>query len=209
MTNVQFDEATHTYTVDGKVIPSVTQILSSVAVKGKTSTGMDIWNPIGGGNFFGEPGIAAHFGTEFHVAVKYLQEGREVDYDEQMEPWIKQWQKFYFEQNLIEEEIIFLEKPLISKLGFAGTPDRVSRSRKGVIRVRDWKTGISRAPATKWQVAAYRHLTIENMGLRSNAKIELQAVRFLKDKYVVDYYDYATTWNTFLSILNILKAGRK
>jgi len=133
---LNFDPSTHTYTLDGKVLPSVTQILQGV--------GLINFNGI-------DPGIlkkAADFGTAVHqaTALDDLGDLDEESLDPALKPYLEAWRGF---RGPMKFDAI--EQPLCHPdYGFAGTPDRVKWN-----TIYDIKTGTTVYPSTGIQLAGY------------------------------------------------------
>ena len=130
----EFDEESHTYKVDGKPAPSVTQILHACG--------------IGVNPFWTEEG--REFGKAVHAAIHYHAEG-DLDFDaldDTVKPRLDAYINFRTEMDFSPE---LVEQPLYSRAPrYAGTPDQVQLGRAVV----DFKTG-SIAPETALQLAAY------------------------------------------------------
>lgn len=113
-----FDEETHTYRLDGRVIPSVTQILKSAGVIDDS--------------FYNEEGRVR--GTAVHLATQYLDEG-DLEWeslDPEIIPYVKAYQKFKEESGFIPELIekkVFkrADSSRASVIDYAGTLDRAGK----------------------------------------------------------------------------------
>ena len=210
---LNYEESTHTYSKDGRVIPSVTQISSRIAVR--ESNDGD-WKSISGSEFIVDQKKTSTFGTEFHKVPPILLSGREASYDKKLEPWVKCFWDFLTDYNLMclvgqmaGQKYFITELPLYSKLGYAGTPDWFYSDGK-VSRLIDWKTSTKiNLKTTRMQTAAYTNLIKEYLSLRSNAKIERWTVRLDPDYpkgYEVDKrLNESEDWSMFLSCLNVYK----
>lgn len=103
-----FDEATHTYRIDGAVVPSVTQIIQAVLPYQGPS---DSW--------------AMQRGTAMHHGCKLFDEKR-LDWSTvhpEIEARIRAWDKF---RRDLSVEIVVCEQPMFhSQYRYAGTIDRV------------------------------------------------------------------------------------
>jgi hypothetical protein len=145
---LQFDESTHTYTLGGMIIPSVTQVLSSVGIVDYSRVPPHVLAE------------AAERGTAIHRACRFLDEN---DLDESVLcPWIipylEAWKKFKLLHN---PGFVLIERPLtacINGMAFAGTPDRVG-TMGDIPYIIEIKTGDeSMERAWKVQTAAYAML---------------------------------------------------
>jgi len=105
---ISFDEATHTYTESGQVIPSVTQILSTEGLVSYFNT--DPWY--------------MERGTAIHKACEYFDKGT-LDWDS-LDPAILGFVKAYV-LFMVSSGLLFshIEEPLYHPIyHYAGTPDR-------------------------------------------------------------------------------------
>lgn len=102
---VQFDESTHTYTVDGRVVPSVTQVLKSVGMIDE--------------RWFNQ--AARDRGRVVTIAIELHSKGELVTVPGGYEGYVEAWVKFVDDTGFAARDV---EKPVFSRLhGFAGTPD--------------------------------------------------------------------------------------
>ena len=104
---VHFDEATHTYTLDGEVLPSVTQILRSA---GMVNTD---WCT----DFARDRGTAVHAAIHLDIANKL----DEDSVDPEVRPYLEQWRQFKKDTGV---RVLASEKLVWSDAyGYAGTLD--------------------------------------------------------------------------------------
>ena len=107
---LEFKPDTHTYLLDGIVIPSVSEILrfASREIYGDTSAqAME---------------IAADRGTRVHEAAEALDRSRSANVDYDIEPYVRAYTKFLFEHEVKWEKI---EEPVVNEAEwYAGTLDR-------------------------------------------------------------------------------------
>lgn len=144
MTVLKFDAEKHVYTLDGRVLPSVTQIIKRVL--GEKYASAD-----------------AHFhmakGTEAHGLYALLATGADLslyDYDQRLQPQVDAWRDW---QRREHPEFLAPEWKLASlKLGYAGTVDLVCRIGKDVCII-DYKATATKRDAI--QLAAYLRLVKE------------------------------------------------
>lgn len=139
MNGLVFDAERHAYILDGRVIPSVTQILTAEGI-------ID-------GQWYTEDGRRR--GGHVHLALRYLDEGRldEDSVTDEVRPYLEAWGRFLSETGFI---CLQIERPFVCEaLGYAGTPDRVGWMDGGkILSVIDIKTG-SPEPWHALQTAAY------------------------------------------------------
>lgn len=147
--NIQFDEESHVYTVDGKTVPSVTEILKPLS-----ADTAEFANPI-----LREQ--AANRGSRVHEAtIFYDYNGMD---DEVIEPDIYPYIKAYadFIRDYRIKYYILTECP-VSNGEYAGTLDRLAFI-DGKYTVIDFKTGTTVDPRKESaQLYAYAQLLAEN-----------------------------------------------
>mgnify|MGYP001575772267 CR=1 FL=1 len=142
MGTVVFDPINHTYTLDGKVYPSVTQIIDAADLID------DRWYTT----------FAATKGTYVAEATAFDDRGvlDESSVDAVILPYIEAWRKFRRDSGYVPLEI---ESPIVNTdFGFAGPPDRARGMWSGRPIGLDIKTGV----AEDWhdvQVGGYSILT--------------------------------------------------
>lgn len=162
----EFDEATHTYRLNGSVLPSVTQIINAILPVYQASD----WH--------------LQRGTATHHACFLLDCGV-LDWssvDPEIEPRVKAWEKF---RRDFGGKIMANEQRLASKkMRFAGTLDRLVLKGNDLI-VADLKNSVS--PQVKLQLALYSILWKENTG---QAITKAVAVELREDgSYVCHWQD--------------------
>jgi len=122
---LEFNEENHEYKWDGRVVPSVTQVIQECLQ-----------------SYYPE-NESANFGTQFHKVAQYELTGQKYECDDLLKPYIHGLDKFMddFEIN----KVLFTEEKMYSeKLGYAGTIDFLgvrlftSSSKRYLC---DWKTG--------------------------------------------------------------------
>lgn len=142
MSNLQFDSVSHTYILDGTVLPSVTHICRFLAYDYKSD----------------RPWLAAEAarrGTAIHEACALIDYGEEPEETAEIAGYLRAYRRFLADYR---PEWKGIECPLGSlALGYAGTPDRF-----GVIAGRrvlvDIKTGRLHVPAVSAQLWGYETL---------------------------------------------------
>lgn len=150
---LDFDESSHTYTLDGKRLPSVTQIIQSLLPMPQ----VDPWY--------------LERGTATHKACELLDRGtlNFFSVDPAIENRVKAWIKFRRDW---PAEIIANEKRLASaKHQFAGTVDRVFEH-AGRAVIADLKNSVT--PQVRLQLAAYSLLFTENVGGKACSAVAVE-----------------------------------
>jgi hypothetical protein len=183
MEKIQLDRETHLYTPN---LPSVTEILQDVALIDPTWFTDD----------------ARDRGSAVHLAAEYYDQGV-LDYqslDPRIEPYVRAYIAFRQAHPLEEGE--WIEVPMMDpcKL-YAGTADRIVRSRPPQLpKIRDLKTG-PYAPSHKWQMAAYANMfedpasfLREGLYLRPNGTYKIR--EFPQEEFPTDL----NVWNAALTI---------
>lgn len=163
-TAFQFEAATHTYTVDGVRVPSVTQTLEAAGISDYSAVPADRLR------YAQELGSAVHRATE-------LYDRDELDYDSIagtiVEPYLEGWVEF---RRWTGFTPTFVERAGVAELAgarFGFTIDRVGTIKRQLY-VLDIKTG---APSRSWgpQLAAYEHALFAHGGGHSlRAVVRLQ-----------------------------------
>jgi hypothetical protein len=183
--DLAFDEARHEYSVAGRRLPSVTQILSILQ------------------DFGGVPAEvlarAAEFGSHVHQAVDLYNKRTldEASLDPALAPYLADWQKFLADSGAqVTASELRLCHPT---LHFAGTLDVAAlMGRKSVLI--DVKTGV--VPRTVGpQLAAYAELFRVNGG-RVDRRL---CVQLTGDGYRVTECKDPADWSVFMSCLNVLR----
>ena len=182
-TGFHFEPLSHTYTFDGEVVPSITQVLKHSA---------------GAGLYYGNgcPEALADFGkdrgTKVHQACQYLVEGvLDLDtLDPVLVPFVGAWDKWLKESGF---QPVFVEEPEIrlSPVRYAGTPDYIGKL-EGVWAVVNLKSGTSSIP--RWvglQTAAEGHLRSDaviprRIGLQLKPDGSFKMREFPQDEFLGD-----------------------
>lgn len=187
MARLTFDHDTHTYRADGKVVPSVTQLLA----------------PLFDFSMVREEvmALAAERGSAVHKATE-LFDGDDLDetsLDPRLVGYLDAWKRFRDEAKF-EPFDDGIEKPLYHPIyGYAGTPDRFG-TLKGEPCTLDLKTVSRLHAATAVQTAAYQQLGIKN-GTPTSVRA---SVRLKPDgTYELKRYSSAKDWPMFLSLLTV------
>lgn len=147
MPEIQFIPETHTYIVDGKEIPSVSQILQKTGISDISGIPPEVLEK------------ARMFGSSVHKFCELSDKGELDQYEIQPEVMLclMSWERFKAENDV---EIIEIEKPYYSHLGYCGTIDRLAKV-GGKLTVIDIKTSSSVQKSAAIQLAAYSLFFIE------------------------------------------------
>lgn len=187
-----FDAETHTYTLDGQRLPSVTQVLAPL--NDYSMVPPDVLE------------AAREFGRHVHEACD-LHDRDELEWsslDPALVPYVEGWRRFLAESGAI---VVASEQPIYhAKLGYAGTPDRVLAWRKG-FAIPDIKSTSVVVPTVGPQTAAYAKAYQAMHGGREPARycIQLRPDGTYKSFVRNDPAD----WSVFLSALNVYKWKEK
>ena len=142
----QFDEATHTYRINGRIVPSVTQVLGDL---------LPCWQA---DDWYLERGRAVH------ACAAMIARGERFTHDPQIDGQVQALRKFFREVNPI---VVSVEKQVFSKRYlFAGTMDLLSNT------VIDFKASISES--VPYQLAAYAIAEEEMTGSKINFGFAVQ-----------------------------------
>lgn len=198
-----FDEATHTYTVDGVVVPSVTQILSGACLYDFSMVAPDVLER------------KRQIGTAVHKAIELSLAG---DLDEDWLPaawagYFRAWQKFVADTGITDADIGPGEGPMYhTGFRYAGTPDRQIYLDKRWA-VLDLKTTAELHPAVGLQLAAYQELINDSPAndMPHTLQIKDRYALQLKENgtYRLEQYKDKSDWQVFLSLLTVANWKRK
>ena len=181
-----FDPESHTYTLDGRTLLSVTSILKEAGMLVYPSGMQD----------------AMMRGRYVHSATEMIDRGT-LDWellDDTLLPYCTAYQKFLLDKN---PEILLSEKPMYHAGHlFAGTPDRIILM-DGITSLIDLKSGTPH-PATALQLAAYKEMIrvsedihcakCFSLHLRDDGTYRLDEMKNLK-----------TNYNLFLAALAVVR----
>lgn len=184
MSELVFDEATHTYTLGGKRLPSVTQVLDRLVD----------WRHVDRSVL----DAAAEFGSHVHQAVDLWNRGvlDEEDLDPALTPYVDGWRKFLADT---QATLIASEARLACRLpGYAGTADAIL-TLGGRVCLVDIKTGAvprtvgpqTAAYANAWDEANPRHRIRRRFALALDGS-----------SYSLRECNNPADWSVFLSALN-------
>jgi hypothetical protein len=188
---IDFEESTHTYRVNGTVLPSVTQILEFAGIS----------------DFSGVPAEvlarAQKRGTAVHNAAWYDDQNDldESTLDPTITGYLTAWRKFKAENGVT---VKLIEQRVYSPLGFVGTFDRLIEMPKWGEVMPDLKTG-EESPSWRIQLAAY----LKGFHGPQAPKCRRVAVKLRKDgTYSLCWYeqkDLTRDWNVFASALTVFQ----
>ncbi len=184
-----FDPESHVYTLDGLVVPSVTQVLQGAGLVDFSHVSKGVLDR------------ASAFGTAAHMATA-LEDEKSLDIfsmDPELQGPVDAWNKFKQDIGFIPE---IIEIPLYSdKYKFAGTPDRFGMIDKDKVLV-DIKTG-AMTKATAIQTAGYEILAPYKIKRRIGVQLLMDGT------YKVHEYKEKSDKAVFLSALNIFNYKRR
>ena len=182
MAELAFDTDAHEYRVDGRRVPSVTQVLEVLE------------------DFSSIPAAALEaardFGSNFHIAANLEVRG-ELDHaelDDQLRPYVAGLRRFLDESGAV---VLCAEQPVYcAKHRYAGTLDAVVEwhGRRCLI---DWKSGV--LPRTVGpQTVAYAVALGE-------PRIKRYCIQITPDDYAVHPLRDPADWSLFVSCLNVYR----
>jgi hypothetical protein len=183
---LEFEPEAHVYKVDGRVLPSVTGIISSL--QDFRYVAPDVLH------------AAAEFGTAVHKLCE-LHDQDNLDMrsvSPALLPYLDAWKRFLSETGAVVLEV---EKQYHHKMmGYAGTLDRVLLIKKKKV-VTDIKSVSRLSPAVGVQLAAYQNLLSANSAYVCNDRAAVQ----LRDDGTYRYQPYTdpTDWPVFVSLLTL------
>lgn len=166
---VQFDASSHTYRLDGQVVPSVTQVLAAVGL----ATDWTQMPPA-----VREAADAKRaLGTVVHEACALFDAGT-LSWgllDDAAFGYVTAWEAYVKQRQIVEW--LLVETPLAHvELQYAGTPDRIGRTLDGTLVLVDIKIGDPTDAAGQYQTAAYAMLA-EAAGLAAYRALARECVQ--------------------------------
>ena len=174
--NFQFDESTHTYTVDGVRIPSVTQILETVGLVDYKDIPRDVFA------YAAERSVAVHSAAEF-----FDQHDLDIDsLDPQVMKYFIGWKNFRqdYPFEVFESEKIHVGE--LNGLKFGMKADRVVKLGKGQIGVYDIKCTSKLHPAYGVQTAGY----VLGLGFKCDPEVARRFVVHLRPNSLYQLHEY-------------------
>jgi hypothetical protein len=139
----EFDPETHTYTLDGKTIPSVTQIIAEIVGTGWKAADWYLQR-----------------GRAIHACAEFIAEGKAFKFDERIAGYVTALKKFFAE---VKPENVTSELRVFSKIyQYAGTIDLIGKiGARNVIL--DWKHSVDRN-RIELQIGGYAIAARETIG---------------------------------------------
>lgn len=188
-----FNPEKHEYTLDGEILPSVTQIIAPLSNYSRVNP--DILER------------ARLYGTAVHVMIRLWLQNKldEASLDEQLRPALESFQNWYYDGQFakdIDEHGIICEIPRHhSALRYAGTSDIII---DGVVVI-DIKSRPCNLITDSLQLAGYKELHLANGGSKANYKhivMELSECPITGAKYKeTDVYN-KKAWPMFRAMLD-------
>jgi hypothetical protein len=185
-----FDAATHSYYIDGRKVPSVTQVLNDLI-----------------------PGFKAgewylNRGQAVHACAALIAQGVEFEHDPAIDGQVLAVRRFFAD---VKPTVIAVEKQVYSaRYQYAGTLDLLAVSKIGGCIV-DWKATLG--PSVGYQLAAYSQALAETDGgvePRTGYGVEIHENGTYKMSPVYDLRHFRQGWLSLLTAYNIRRqAGIK
>ncbi len=189
---LQFDAASHTYTVDGQSLPSITTVIEACGLVDYSMLSQE------------DLAFYQDRGTALHNATWYSDEGdlNAGTMDPEVKPRLQAWLKF---RRDLPFQTLMIEKRMYDPIyGFAGTPDRVVEfpdGRRGVIELKTGAIQKAAALQTAAQVKLVREkneTTLRRLAVHLKADGEYSCREF-------HVRDYPADLSIFLCCLNLYK----
>lgn len=141
---LEFDDKTHTYRIDGREVPSVTQIISAVFP-----------NQYAG---ITDASYVMQRGQAVHACAALIGKGIEFDFDPAIAGQVAACRLWYQHTNAVP---MMIEQAVCNPvMMYAGTLDLVCKINKQLCLV-DWKSTI--VPTAQWQLGAYAACLFEKV----------------------------------------------
>ena len=171
-----FDATSHTYTINGRLVPSVTQVLGDLLPGWQASE----WH--------------MQRGTAVHACAAMIAQGKAFDHDPAIAGQVAAIRKFFSE---VKPQVLEVEKRLFAEgYGYAGTCDMVAVFKKAAVVV-DWKATVT--AAAQYQVAAYALA----MNLDYGCAVEIREDGTYHMTPIWELRRYKQKWLALLSAYNI------
>ena len=189
---IKFNKDTHTYFLDDRKIPSVTQIISSAGLSDFSKVNQDILKR------------SQSFGSAAHLACQLFDENRldMKSLDPALEPRLEAW--ILFKRDFGITEFKEIEKQVYStKYQYAGCLDRLTMV-NNKLTIIEIKTTTTMPKTTKLQLAGY--LIAFNEGKKFNEKIKNRIAVRLKGNgsYNTESYNDNIDISAFLGALALI-----
>lgn len=190
---IEFNPETHTYTLDGRIIPGVTSIIENAGLSDFSKINPDVLER------------AQKFGNAVHTTC-YLYDINDLDkgsLDPALKPYLDAWIKFKRDtgfMTLDSEQIVYSKKH-----NYAGTYDKlgIMNGRVAYKTLVDIKSGTTLPKSIALQTSAY--MEAHNEGKSRDEKIKWRlVVQLLEDgTYRMQEYKEKSDFSVFLACLNI------
>jgi len=199
------------YYIDGVKIPlvSVTTILSALAKPqliywaAITASGLALENPLitakdAAAGIYKVRDNKGNIGSDIHHMIEKDDYGDVEKLPDRVKGYIVAYEKW---KGSMSHDTIFNEKSVFSlKYKYAGTLDRIIKTKDGKIWLIDFKTSKDLYPETGLQLSAYKQSVIE-MGLVKN--IDCIAGLLLKPDGTFKLVEYKDDLNTFIALQSV------
>lgn len=192
---IKFVSETHTYTLDGQSIPSVTKVLKEAGLIDFSKVNPDILER------------ALNFGTAVHLACELYDTNdlNETTLDNNLRPYLDGWIKFLKDTGFKIESTE--ERVVSKKFWYAGTLDRRGTLSKRAVL--DIKTGVDFGPATALQLAAYENGYNEDKPFKERIKERICVLLRNDGTYKMEVYKDKGDFSVFLSCLTLRNWRKK
>lgn len=211
MPKLTFTADTHTYHLDGKRLPSVTEVMECV---GARKTPDDPWRSVSGSEFIVGGDVARDFGHALHAIAAMMIKGKKFKYDPKMEPWVNGLRKFFADHPELKtyhrhghdgiRGVFAVEYMVWSRYGFAGTFDWLAETNRNLYLI-DWKSCTASQYHHHMQTAAYEQAIRERLDI-PRKPIHRWPVRIMENDYRVERRkNNPEDWHNYLSVLNTYK----
>jgi hypothetical protein len=185
LAELKFDAAAHRYTLGGKILPSVTQVLQL----------LDQFEDV-------PPAVleeARRRGEHVHAVTELDDRGEldEASVNHALAPYLEAWRRFRRDSGFVPTRIE--DRVVHRHLGYAGTLDRLGtlRGRPALV---DIKSGL-KPKSVGAQTAAYLEAWMLNSGARRRPV--RYCVQLNPDGYRLHVLDDPADWPLFISCLNL------
>lgn len=183
---VTFDEASHTYWMDGEQLPSVSELLRPL------TDGYLANIPEGVLNWKRDLGIAVHRACELYD----LNTLDESALDERIVPYLEAYKRFWVDQQPYWQDIEQIVVEMDAR--YAGRLDRAGRV-GGVQTIVDIKTSQQIQPSAAIQLWAYA-MAYDGMAAPDLAVLQLKPDGNYKLQRFTEFDAYAATWDALLAL---------
>jgi hypothetical protein len=181
----QFDRETHSYTINGRAVPSVTGVISSAL--GEIQYGSE-WH--------------MDRGTEIHKAAEILLAGKTPAVDPRIQGRVNACAAFI--RHRVEAAYHVEERVFSSRMMYGGTLDLIAEIFNLGVALVDWKSSGS-VERTAIQLAGYGLAWQEMTGedIRHGVMVVLEDSGKYKATVIKDLRPYVNKWRACLTVANI------